>query len=829
MRFHRLINTSAHVIAAAVAQVANGPACADSASGPLTAGGNAMNPDTVYGTRERDPAGLGPYRVPASRTPSGQLYDIPYLPPLFRKTRTEWGWGWEYSGFIEAGVLGADASNRGALFRRYRDIGNGLYLNNFHMEAHKPDGARFVEIDGGGVGKNDQFYGVRFGRYNDYRVNLSYSEIPHVFSTTAKPIWQGVGTGTLLLPAVPGAAAGAGGTLTGDTELGLVRRKAGARIDLHLTDTWTLFSSYSLERRKGTRAFGGSEGNGETVEPIDHATHELLAGLQFADAASQFNLTLSASLFRNDVGTLTWETPIRKGRLDLYPDNEAYHAKMEYARALPAFFRGRFNATVALGTMRQNDSLIAPTAASGTDSAAPAGTGFNFDLWNTAAALSRQKSNASIDTRLVDLGLSLAPADKLTLRATLRHYETRNHGRYTAFNPQTGQFGSLIQDTNPAGVFNGTNNIHYRSIPFQGGQDNYKLSGQYQVRRRAVLSAELEREDFHRDYRERDNTWENRLRLAYADRGFEAATVRLSYEFGSRRGSQYTSNPYQGFYTASSPAYTDTAANALERLHNLENLRKFDLADRDQHVLKARVNYLPRADIDVGVTLQSKLNAYRADFGRIGTQAQNALNLDLSYLPSAASAFTAYYSYQAARMKQADAADVGSALAAGCAGLPASCSDAFGAPFSIYPADRFWSAASKDRTAMFGLGLRHDFGHDFGKPKLDLQYAYSSSRSPLSYAYASANALQSPALAAIAGNGFPDLTYSLHVFDMGLRFAITQRTAVRFFYHFEMGKLDDWHYNGLNQSTVVNSFSYLDVGPRNYRANVLGAFLQVKL
>lgn len=829
---------------AAVVHITPGPAFADSAGGSESAAGNAMNPTGADTARDRDPAGLSPYRSPASRTPSGQLYDIPYLPSEMRKLKS----GWEYSGFIEGGVLGGDANNNNALFRRYRDIGNGAYLNNFGMEAVKPDEARFVEIGGGGVGKNDQFYGMRFGRYNDYSINLSYSEIPHVFSTTARPIWQGIGTGNLSLRAWPGVTPGGASAnnatnaaalqglinATGDTELGLVRKKGGARLDMHLSDTWKFFSSFSLEHREGTRAFGVNEGNGETVEPIDYNTYDLHAGLQFADNESHLNLSLSASLFRNDIDTLTWEDPFRHavgtllipgGRTDLYPDNDAYHARMEYARALPAFFNGRFNATIALGTMRQNDDLVPPTATSGTGISLGRGFNGNFNLWNTTAALSQQSANARIDTRLVDLGLALMPADKLTIRATLRHYETSNDTNYTAFNPQTGQFGYIIQDTNATTVFNGTNNIHYRSIPFEGEKDNLKLSGEYQVRRRAVLNTDYEREDIHRAYRERDKTWEDRIRIGYTDRGFESATLRLAYEYGSRRGSQYHSDPYTDFYTGSLPTYTDTLANVLNRLHSLEELRKFDLADRRQHLLKAQVNYMPRADMDFGVTLQSKSNNYPADFGRTDRQTQNSLNLDLNYLPTAATAFNVYSSYQTARMEQAGAADVGSAAVAGCVALPPSCSNSFAAPRSIYPADQYWSAVSKERSTLFGLGLRHDFG----KPKLDVQYAYSYSRSPLNYDFASANALESPGLAAQAGNGFPELRYKLNVFDMSLRYPISPNIAVRFFYHFEMGKLVDWHYNGLEQSTVVNNVIYLDAGPRNYRANILGAFLHMTL
>lgn len=836
------MKTAAYCIAAAVALLATGRVCADSANGPITAVGNAMNPSPGYAARNRDPAGLSPYRSPASRTPTGQLYDIPYLPREMRKSES----GWEHAGTVEAGILAGGAGDRSALFRRYQDVDNGTYLGNFGFEANKPSEARFVEILGGGLGRRDQFYDVQFGRYNDYHVKLTYSEIPHVFSTTAKPVWQGVGSGKLTLPAWPGIApGGASGSnainaaavqglaiATADTELGVVRKKGGARLDMNLTDTWKFFSSYSLEHRNGARPFGANEGNGETVEPIDYKTHSLLVGLQFADNLSHLNLALSASLFRNDIDALTWENPFRHasgaisiqgGRLDLNPGNDAYNAKMEYARVLPAFFNGRINATVALGAMRQNDSLLPPNMTSGIGGAVRGGFDGNFNQWNTTDALSQQRANARIGTGLVDLGLSLAPADKLTLRGTLRHYATRNHTNYTAFNPQTGQFGYIIQDTNAATVFNGTNNIHYKSIPFQGAQDNYRLGAEYGVRRRAVVSADYEREEFHRDYRERDRTWEDRVRFGYTDRGFESATLRLNYEYGSRRGSQFRSDPHRDFYTAALSTYTDTAANVLNRLRNLEELRKYDLANREQHVFKARLNYLPRADLDLGATLQAKINYFPADFGRSGRQTQNSLNLDFNFLPSAATSINVYYSYQSARMKQAGAADSGNAAAAACPILPPSCTNAFGAPLSIYPADRYWSAASRDRTGVFGLGLRHDFG----RPRFDLQYTYSSSRSTLGYAYASANALQSPALAAQAGDSFPDLQYDQHVLDSGLRLPLSKQASVRLFYRFETGRVADWHYAGLDRGTIVGNRIYLDAGPRNYRVSVMGAFLQI--
>ena len=842
MRFGISGKTMARCVGAAVVQIAMGPALADSAIGPALTAGNAMNPGVLNSARDLDPAGLSPYRLPASRTPNGQLYEIPYARREIREPKSGWGG----SGYIEAGVLGGDAHERNALFRQYWDVDNGFYLNNFGLEI--TDKARFFEIVGGGVGRSDQFYEARYGRYNDYRVDLSYSETPHVLSTTARPIWLGIGTGNLSLsswPGVaPGGATGNNGTTavalrelidsTTEMELGVMRKTGSARVRVALTDAWTFHSSYTLEHRRGARPFGGNEGNGETVEPIDYKTHELNAGLRYRDRVTNFNLDLSASLFRNGIDTVSWENPFRHtsgallikgGRTDLYPDNDAYAAKAEYARVLPTFRNARFNATVALGAMRQNDLLVAPTVTSGMGAGSAGGFNGNFDLWNTTAALSQQRANANIDTGLVNLGLSLVPADRLTVRGSLRHYQTQNHTSYVAFNPQTGQFGYIIQDTNATTVFDGSKNVHYRNIPFQGRQDDYKLSAEYGVRRRAMLSADYEREEIQRAYRERAETWEDRVRLGYSDRGFESVTLRLAYEYGSRRGSQYISDPYKDFYTASLPAYTDTPGNVLDRLHNLEELRKYDLADRRQQVLKARLNYFPRVDVDLGATLQSKISTYPANFGRRGEQIQNSLDLDFTYLPSPLTTLNIHYSHQTSRIQQAGAADVRNAGAAGCADLPPSCSNSFGAPFSIYSADRYWSAESRDRSGLFGLGLRHDFG----KTKLDMKYSYASSHSPLGYSYASANALESPAYAMQAGNAFPDVSYEQHLFDAGLRFPVSQQATIRLFYHFETGKIADFHYSGLDETTVVSNRIYLDSGPRSYRANVVGAFLQLKL
>src|SRR5207248_7057800 len=101
-----------------------------------------------------------------------------------------------------------------------------------------------------------------------------------------------------------------------------------------------------------------------------------VAGMQYSDTRTSFNVRISASFFHNNVDTMQFQNPLfvtlngttglsptlfTQGRFDLAPDNAHFNVKGEYGRSFPDLWRGYFTATVAAGTMRQNENLIAPT------------------------------------------------------------------------------------------------------------------------------------------------------------------------------------------------------------------------------------------------------------------------------------------------------------------------------------------------------------------------------------------------------------------------------------------------------------------------------------
>jgi hypothetical protein len=970
-------------VGAAMVQLAAGPARADSAIGVDTALGNALNPPgrSAMPRPLMDDDGMDTVR----RSPTGQLYGVPYDRSDEGSNKTDGGW--EYSGGIEAGVLGGDAGKKNALFRKYKDLKNGAYLDYFEAEGYKPDSANYVQTFGGGAGQNDQFYGLQFGRFNDWKVKVFYNETQHVFTDTYKSLYNGAGTGNLTLAgglrpkggAMPvtsgsptvgtgactaaapcwsytdssgtnrvfsnatalaginwtGSATTAAGTpigansiagsinsylngVSGDTELAIVRKKAGVMADVRLADHWKVYSSYSNEERKGSRPFSVNENNytAEIPEPIDYTTHDFLAGFSYTDPLMQANLRASASLFRNNISSLTVQQPwlaaatgfaaAQTTTFDLYPDNNAFNLKGEFARSLPDLWKGRFTANAAWGTSRQNDALMMPVDQSQSSQIASAmGTtiipgnnpGYatntlNLNNWNgvNGSPLSQSTAKQRIDTTLLNFGLLLNPLTDLSVKGDVRYFENDNKGGYTAYNPLTGQFGrGFIRSTSfdlvvgsagapgavgapcfvlpgfpvvPGCKFNGnagvtgqsTNNpanVPVVSPARDTKQLNYALAADYDLGKKwGSFNSAIEREDFHRTYRERDKTWEDKVKLGYVNRGFEETTVRVSYEDTRRRGSDYEFWPAADFGTglpgldwntiwtqylktaAAAPGWTVAPANIAGYLARYAyESRKFDQADRNQQIFNGRVNVMPRPDMDLGVAVQFKDANYPDSGYGLEKDKLTSVNFDVNYQPSTTTQVFGYYSLQDGTRSMRANTGTNATNAGNTCTFPVASTLTLDQAIvqcaqQVWTTAGAWNLDTKDKNDVLGLG----FQTAIRTMKLGVDYVYSTSKSKVSYDYG-AGALTA-AQAVLAGSAFPDMTLIQNTVTAHLTIPIEKKIAVHLLYRFESGRIKDWHYANMpiGASAAENNASVmLDAGPQNYHTNVYGAFLQFKL
>ncbi|MCC7010009.1 MAG: MtrB/PioB family outer membrane beta-barrel protein [Acidobacteria bacterium] len=879
--------------------------------------GNAMNPGIASAVVERDPVGMGLAHVP--RTPTGFLIPTPARSKEPRRTAG----GWLYSAQVDFGALGTSGDDGNAKFKEYKDLSNGAYLDSFAMSLEKAGSAGYLEVLGGGIARTDQFLTVRTGKYNAWRLRGSFNETPHVFTTTYRSLWTGLGSDTLLLSGLTpggGASAAAAQTAiqttlanTATTELGLTRQKGILRLDLTLPANWKFYTSYTRERREGSRPFGlvfgggGGGGNVEAPESIDMTTNDVVTGLTFARGLTNLNVQATASFFTGGIDTLTIQNPLfvtlntitgvpassfTQARYAMPPDNRYYNVRAELARSQPALAASRFTGLVSIARFQQNDDLLPWTAEPLTAGVINGVSAAN--RWNTTDALTRKTSGAEIDTTLVDLGWSLRPANALDVRAKVRYYDTNNSTEFFACNPLTGQWGRLINDgtggafatpnltagNNPAGTlatgYNGTGcdlartialglvpaagNVNIRNMPFEHRQLTARVAADYRWNRHHSLELAYERDAFHRAYRERDETWEHRIKATYVNRGFDYGTLRLAYEYGNRRGSEYVADPYEPFLSGSfGPLPSAPTSNVANWLHNIEQFRKFDLADRNQHTANARLNVALLPSVDAAVGLLARDAAFPSSlYGRADHQRQVSPNVDVTWQISNDASASAFASFQRSRMYQvglqpngcvlgnsyyffsdgsiqtnatgiAPAAPAGTTLVATQLVLPSNwlslCGNA-AADSPLYPTSRAWNVTQRDRNNAAGL----TYHNGFGRATLDLVYTRIRSRTAIDYGYNAAALAIPTAQAALAGSGWSDLVFDQHLADVDLLLRLTSRAGLHLIYRYERGRIQDWHYDGVAENPApANNAVYLDNGPQHYKVHVGGVLFRLDL
>jgi predicted porin len=291
----------------------------------------------------------------------------------------------------------------------------------------------------------------------------------------------------------------------------------------------------------------------------------------------------------------------------------------------------------------------------------------------------------------------------------------------------------------------------------------------------------------------------------------------------------------------------------------MDGLRMFDLADRRQHSLSGRVDYALAESLDGSLALRVNDADYPSRYGRIGHERSGAATLDVNYQAGPKASLYGFYAYQASRMEQrgvqpnacvlgytyyfysdgrmlstatgapAPATPAGTTLVStqnGTAGDWAGVCGTASPSSPLFPDSRAWDVESNDRNHSLGFGVRYDFG----RARLDANFTRVIARTRIGYAYNAAALGMTPAQAALAGSGPSDLTFAQNVLNANILVPINARFTLRALVRYEMGKVRDWHYDGIADTpTPVNNALYLNAGPQDYRATILGLFLHVRL
>ena len=809
---------------------------ADTGLGVGVVRGNQLNPQVQPPALASDPIGLNPFSQ-HTRSATGLLYpDVQKHPEL--KLFGDSDWLYSLSG--EVGYLATFGDTGTASFLEYGDWSQEPLLNRFAFTAENPQTAHYINGSGGGVARDDQYYRLTFGKYGDYTITVAFDSIPHVFTTNARVLWDGAGSGDLTLPAglTPGASVLAdilsAFQSKGNSTLALERDKASISFNSTPKKQLKLFANGSIEWRDGTRPFGGAfsyPGFGqvtETVEPIDYTTTDINVGLNFSGRRYQANLIYVGSFFRNNIESLVWENPglsaisfpptvsfvPERGRFALAPDNDYHNLRGDFATQLP-MWRGRVSASVSYNKMQQDSELLPPTIGSGFIGS-PA-TGIDLDLWNGLDALSSKTADAEIDNLLLHMKITMNPMSTLRLSAEFRYQDQDNKTDYTALNPLTGEYGYPALDgglgaviPTRSGIFDPTlpgSRVRFRNVPFEKDTKFLAVETNYRLTQKTKLSASYEREETDYSYREVEQVDEDRLRLQLTSRHMGLGTVRVSYEYSDRSGDGYNFNPYEPFYTSSLPEFVAPFADGNVP-HTLSALRKYDLADRDAQTIDARVNVIIGDSMDLILSGRYQDEDFDADFGLKNTKTV-AANVEWNYQFALNGSLYAYYSYQAHERNIANINDIGPFAAD---------PDPGGA---VYPLENVWSEQVDEVNHVLGAGVNVVFD----RLTVDFSYTFLYANSKFQYNFSSPAAYLSLFSLAEVGNGFPDQTFRHHLFEGNLRWRFRDNMSLRLLYRYEREDLDDFHYAGLTEP-VIGADIFLNAVPENYEAHVIGLLLE---
>jgi MtrB/PioB family decaheme-associated outer membrane protein len=791
--------------------------------------GNNLNPTGTDITRIRSEQGLSAFKEHPSRTPSGLLYNAPYAPLSYKKLNEDW----QYRGSLDFGYLFGSDKRASSKFNDYSDWRTGPLLNYFSLSGWQEREGYFLDAQGGGVGRDDQYYQLSTGQLGTFRIDGLFNQTPHTYTDNAVTLFQGVGSEDLTLPSglVPGrnsrnqirqALASAY-----NPDLGIDREES--RIGFSYTPTLGMkfFADFSHETREGRRAFGGSflppfyagenaGGMVETIEPIDYTTNEIRSGFSYAGTDLELNLNYTGSFFANDKGRLTFDNPftnlpgtdfiIERGRFDLYPDNSFHQVKADLAYRLP--LRGQLTSTLSWSRMYQDDDLLPSTLNSGRTF-----TGIDMDQWNSVASLPRQSADAEITNWLFQLGLQLSPWDPLTLKAKFRYYNEANDTDYTAFNPLTGQYGLILEDGAQGGeVFRPTTPqppFHYRSIPFSQAVMDWFFDADYRLSYKTTAGFSYHFEQHEPNYRERVSTDENHLKFHLSNRSLSWATLRLSYQYSTRDGSDYDYNPYLPFYTDSLPGFRSSLPDGVTP-HTLADLRKYDLSDREQNQIKVQANFLPRDDLDLLASVNWTDNDYDVRYGLQNARTVSA-NLEANYQPSSRLNAYAFYSFQKQESQLSNINDVGVSADPNAGGRR-------------FPYAAAWQESVDDINHLIGLG----FSYQFEPFDIDIRYSYNWADTHVDYEAASNLAFANPATSnQPIDDRFPVINFDRHILETNLRWNLRKDISMRFYHRYEHSSTQDWHYDGL--APLIGNHLFLNAIPENYGEHVFGFFVQYRV
>ena len=636
------------------------------------------------------------------------------------------------NGSLDFGLRTTDVSGDPARLQRFRDIGDGAFLERARLERQGSNW--FLDVTAEHVGRRDQRYTASAKAAGKLKLLFEWDQIPlfigrdtrTLFSVAspgvlriADDIRQGIQAGRLQLADVVGRASG----------LEVRSRRDTARLDLVYSATRALDLTLKLRtaRRDGTMPWGASFGFNNAAEapaPIDTRTTDLDAGVEWTNQHGMLRVGYDASSFTNHVGSLVWDSPWRftdgpsgtvgsQGRLALWPSSHTRGVSAAGSMKLPA--GSRFAANLAVGRWTQNENLLPYT--------------INTVLIN--APLQRPTAEGEAATLAMNYTFTSRPTRYVWLNARYRYYDFDNR------TPPFTASGKVTMDTSQA-----TNG--HTSEPLGYTRRNLDVDAAITPAAFTSVRVGYSRAVDDRTFRIFARTTDDVVRASVDAVAARVVTLRAIVEHAVRRGSSFDEE-------------------LLDEIGEQPMLRHFDVADRDRNRVTGLVQLTPAPFLGLSASASIGKDDYRnSGFGlRNNENRTYAFTADVTPRDEVTAGISYTRERYTARQNSRTAAP--------------------GVQFTDPTRD--WSVDSADRVSTITSNL------DLLKlvPKTEIKLAYNMSRSRAAYVYGvPARSTLAPLIQ------LPTVRNDLHTGTADLRYFLSQKLAIGVMYWNDRYRVDDF-------------------------------------
>jgi MtrB/PioB family decaheme-associated outer membrane protein len=522
-------------------------------------------------------------------------------------------------GTIYFGVRGTALDGDGARYERYRDLGDGLFLES--VRANRDKNGWLLDFAGEHVARRDQRLAGSVVRPGQMKGWFVWDQIPMLLSRTTRTLYTGVGTGALSIDdalqaqvqATPSAIASVFNQSSRQFETRTRRHIADGGLEYFPTREVTLKANFRRNDREGTIPYGGSFGHSSVVElpaPTSHTLSDIEASAEYTRNPILLRAGYTGSWFHNDVTSLVFDNPFRltdipatsgAGRLSLPPSNSFMAVNGLASVKLP--HRSRATAYVSVGTLKDaGDPLIPQTI----------NTSF------TTQPVDRATVNGEAQTAAVTLNFVSRPARWADVAIRYRSYEYDNQTPAFALSQR------VSYDNAPAVV---SPPVH--SEPFGVMRHTFDADFRWLARGYTSAGIGFTRIAEDRSHRIFESTTDNTVRLTFDALGQGWFTLRSKYEHAERRGDGI-----------------ELGEEILAEIGEQPGMRHYDVAQRNRNRFTLIGTVTPRGDLAGTFSVAAGKDDYFASEFGLRDNTHQVYSAGIDYLPLERVSFSASYSFE---------------------------------------------------------------------------------------------------------------------------------------------------------------------------------------